>query len=119
MKGATAFQLWYHLYQADCPWHGSPGPPRAPRLYYACQGGLAGAARDLMTVGADALRPVFPNPPDLFYYVFNKHLFSRTTLEITQRQPELLQLRYRVHFKYQPLREKKIKKSRQLLAGAR
>ncbi|GKU16174.1 unnamed protein product [Fusarium langsethiae] len=29
-----------------------PGPLRAPRLYYACLTGLAGAVRDLTTEGA-------------------------------------------------------------------
>ncbi|KPA37280.1 hypothetical protein FLAG1_09906, partial [Fusarium langsethiae] len=53
LKDETTFQLWCHLYQADLPWEDEPGPPRAPRLYYACLAGLAGAARDLTTEGAD------------------------------------------------------------------
>ncbi|KAH7190158.1 hypothetical protein DER44DRAFT_844823 [Fusarium oxysporum] len=53
LKDDTAFQLWCHLYQADFWWEVEPGPPRAPRLYYACLAGLAGAARGLTTEGAD------------------------------------------------------------------
>ncbi|EXK77499.1 hypothetical protein FOQG_17796 [Fusarium oxysporum f. sp. raphani 54005] len=53
LKDETTFQLWCHLYQADFWWSPKPGPPRAPRLYYACLAGLTGAARDLMTEGAD------------------------------------------------------------------
>ncbi|KAH7187396.1 hypothetical protein DER44DRAFT_130688 [Fusarium oxysporum] len=53
LKDETTFQLWCHLYQADLPWEDEPGPPRAPRLYYTCLAGLAGAARDLTTEGAD------------------------------------------------------------------
>ncbi|GKU12080.1 unnamed protein product, partial [Fusarium langsethiae] len=53
LKEETTFQLWCHLYQADHPREDEPGPPRAPRLYYACLAGLAGAARDLTTEGAD------------------------------------------------------------------
>ncbi|KAM5521104.1 hypothetical protein FOXYSP1_14994 [Fusarium oxysporum f. sp. phaseoli] len=52
-KNETTFQVWCHLYQADLMWGDEPGLPRAPRLYYACLAGLAGAARDLMTEGAD------------------------------------------------------------------
>ncbi|KAF5240077.1 hypothetical protein FOXYS1_15472, partial [Fusarium oxysporum] len=53
LKDETTFQLWCHLYQADLRWTNEPGPPRASRLYYACLAGLTGAARDLMTEGAD------------------------------------------------------------------
>ncbi|KAL5610522.1 hypothetical protein FOBRF1_006639 [Fusarium oxysporum] len=53
LKDETTFQLWCHLYQADLFWNVEPGPPRASRLYYACLAGLTGAARDLMTEGAD------------------------------------------------------------------
>ncbi|KAL3587367.1 hypothetical protein FPOAC2_13553 [Fusarium poae] len=53
LRDETTFQLWCHLYQADLPWKDEPGPPRAPRLYYACLAGLAGAARDLTTEGAN------------------------------------------------------------------
>uniref|UniRef100_A0A0D2YEN9 NACHT domain-containing protein n=1 Tax=Fusarium oxysporum (strain Fo5176) TaxID=660025 RepID=A0A0D2YEN9_FUSOF len=53
LKDETTFQRWCRLYQADCQWGDEPGPPRAPRLYYACLAGLTGAARDLMTEGAD------------------------------------------------------------------
>ncbi|GKU08993.1 unnamed protein product, partial [Fusarium langsethiae] len=53
LKDETTFQLWCHLYQADRRWDSKPGPPRAPRLYYACLAGLEGAARDLTTEGAD------------------------------------------------------------------
>ncbi|KAM0347574.1 hypothetical protein ACHAP4_011295 [Fusarium culmorum] len=38
---------------ADYLWYDEPGPPKASRLYYACLAGLAGAARHLMTEGAD------------------------------------------------------------------
>ncbi|KAG5827100.1 hypothetical protein H9Q74_002810 [Fusarium xylarioides] len=38
---------------ADRAWDRTPGPPRAPRLYYAYLGGLVGAARDLAIEGAD------------------------------------------------------------------
>ncbi|KAF4419061.1 hypothetical protein FACUT_11591 [Fusarium acutatum] len=53
LRDETTFQRWCRLYQADRSWVKEPGPPRAPRLYYACLAGLAGAARDLMTEGAD------------------------------------------------------------------
>ncbi|KAH7190150.1 hypothetical protein DER44DRAFT_852011 [Fusarium oxysporum] len=53
LKEETTFQLWCHLYQADLWWDDEPGPPGAPRLYYASLAGLAGAARDLTTEGAD------------------------------------------------------------------
>ncbi|KAG5752614.1 hypothetical protein H9Q70_004752 [Fusarium xylarioides] len=53
LRDETTFQRWCRLYQADRPWDDGPGPPRAPRLYYACLGGLPWAARDLMTEGAD------------------------------------------------------------------
>ncbi|KAK2926723.1 hypothetical protein FoTM2_013592 [Fusarium oxysporum f. sp. vasinfectum] len=52
LKDETTFQRWCRLYQADRRWDHKPGPPRAPRLYYACLAGLAGAARDLTTEGA-------------------------------------------------------------------
>ncbi|PTD03484.1 hypothetical protein FCULG_00012821 [Fusarium culmorum] len=38
---------------ADYLWYDEPGPPKASRLYYAGLAGLAGAARHLMTEGAD------------------------------------------------------------------
>ncbi|KNB14126.1 hypothetical protein FOXG_17043 [Fusarium oxysporum f. sp. lycopersici 4287] len=53
LKDETTFQRWCRLYQADRRWDHKPGPPRAPRLYYACLAGLPGAARDLTTEGAD------------------------------------------------------------------
>ncbi|KAH7207384.1 hypothetical protein DER44DRAFT_867319 [Fusarium oxysporum] len=53
LRNETTFQRWCRLYQADRAWDRTPGPPRAPRLYYACLGGLAGAARDLAIEGAD------------------------------------------------------------------
>ncbi|SCO78499.1 uncharacterized protein FRV6_02712 [Fusarium oxysporum] len=53
LRDETIFQRWCRLYQADRWWDDEPGPPRAPRLYYACLAGLAGAARDLTTEGAD------------------------------------------------------------------
>ncbi|KAK2930486.1 Ankyrin repeat [Fusarium oxysporum f. sp. vasinfectum] len=53
LRDETTFQRWCRLYQADRPWDNEPGPPRAPRLYYACLAELAGAARDLTTEGAD------------------------------------------------------------------
>ncbi|RKK95322.1 hypothetical protein BFJ68_g14820 [Fusarium oxysporum] len=53
LRNETTFQCWCRLYQADRAWDRTPGPPRAPRLYYACLGGLAGAARDLVIEGAD------------------------------------------------------------------
>ncbi|RKK66726.1 hypothetical protein BFJ69_g15146 [Fusarium oxysporum] len=53
LRDETTFQRWCRLYQADCWWDHEPGPPRAPRLYYACLAGLAGAARDLTTERAD------------------------------------------------------------------
>ncbi|KAH7150855.1 hypothetical protein DER46DRAFT_689463 [Fusarium sp. MPI-SDFR-AT-0072] len=48
----TSEEIWCQLYQADIPWDFDLGPPRAPRLYYACLAGLAGAARDLIMEGA-------------------------------------------------------------------
>ncbi|GKU17318.1 unnamed protein product, partial [Fusarium langsethiae] len=54
LRDETTFERWCRLYQADRPWKNEPGPPRAPRLYYACLAGLAGAARGLTTEGADA-----------------------------------------------------------------
>ncbi|EXL65535.1 hypothetical protein FOPG_18241 [Fusarium oxysporum f. sp. conglutinans race 2 54008] len=53
LEDETTFQRWCRLYQADRQWDHEPGPPTASRLYYACLGGLAGAARDLATEGAD------------------------------------------------------------------
>ncbi|EXK77847.1 hypothetical protein FOQG_17457 [Fusarium oxysporum f. sp. raphani 54005] len=53
LRNETTFQRWCRLYQADRAWDRTPGPPRAPRLYYACLGGLARAARDLAIEGAD------------------------------------------------------------------
>ncbi|CAF3557462.1 unnamed protein product [Fusarium graminearum] len=53
LRDETTFHRWCRLYQADRRWESEPGPPQAPRLYYACLAGLAGAARDLMTEGAD------------------------------------------------------------------
>ncbi|KAM6529613.1 hypothetical protein FALCPG4_007743 [Fusarium falciforme] len=53
LQDKTTFQRWGRLYQADIAWNDNPGPPRASGLYYACLGGLAGAARDLMDEGAD------------------------------------------------------------------
>ncbi|KAM0206867.1 hypothetical protein ACHAQD_012281 [Fusarium lateritium] len=53
LRDETTFERWCRLYQADRPWKNEPGPPRAPRLYYACLAGLAGAARGLTTEGAD------------------------------------------------------------------
>ncbi|KAH7207390.1 hypothetical protein DER44DRAFT_374790 [Fusarium oxysporum] len=51
LRDETTFRRWCRLYQADRPWDNKPGPPGAPRLYYACLAGLAGAARDLTTEG--------------------------------------------------------------------
>ncbi|KAM5528408.1 hypothetical protein FOXYSP1_18889 [Fusarium oxysporum f. sp. phaseoli] len=51
LKDETTFQRWCRLYQAD--WNDEPGPPRGPRLYYACLTGLTRAARDLITEGSD------------------------------------------------------------------
>ncbi|EGU87923.1 hypothetical protein FOXB_01609, partial [Fusarium oxysporum f. sp. conglutinans Fo5176] len=53
LRDETTFQRWCRLYQADRWWDHEPGPPKASRLYYACLAGLAGAARDLTTEGAD------------------------------------------------------------------
>jgi hypothetical protein len=53
LRDETTFQRWCRLYQADRWWDDEPGPPGASRLYYACLAGLAGAARDLRTEGAD------------------------------------------------------------------
>ncbi|KAI3579740.1 ankyrin repeat-containing domain protein, partial [Fusarium oxysporum f. sp. albedinis] len=53
LRDETTFQRWCRLYQADRWWDHEPGPPGASRLYYACLAGLAGAARDLTTEGAD------------------------------------------------------------------
>ncbi|KAG5817884.1 hypothetical protein H9Q71_001671 [Fusarium xylarioides] len=53
LRNEITFQRWCRLYQADRAWDRTPGPPRAPRLYYACLGGLVGAARDLAIEGAD------------------------------------------------------------------
>ncbi|KAG7436789.1 putative ankyrin repeat protein L93 [Fusarium oxysporum f. sp. raphani] len=53
LQDETTFQRWCRLYQADRWWDHEPGPPGASRLYYACLAGLAGAARDLTTEGAD------------------------------------------------------------------
>ncbi|KAL9563999.1 hypothetical protein ACKAV7_011859 [Fusarium commune] len=53
LRDEMTFQRWCRLYQADRAWDRAPGPPRASRLYYACLGGLAGAARDLAIEGAD------------------------------------------------------------------
>ncbi|EXK26982.1 hypothetical protein FOMG_16421 [Fusarium oxysporum f. sp. melonis 26406] len=53
LRNETTFQRWCRLYQADRAWDRTPGPPRAPRLYYACLGGLAGVARGLAIEGAD------------------------------------------------------------------
>jgi hypothetical protein len=53
LQDKTTFQRWGRLYQADDPWNENPGPPEASALYYACLGGLARAARDLMNEGAD------------------------------------------------------------------
>ncbi|KAM6516681.1 hypothetical protein FALCPG4_014855 [Fusarium falciforme] len=52
LQDETTFQRWGRLYQADYAWKNDPGPPRASGLYYACLGGLAGAARSLIE-GAD------------------------------------------------------------------
>ncbi|KAH7268752.1 hypothetical protein B0J15DRAFT_441888 [Fusarium solani] len=52
LQDKTTFQRWGQLYQADYAWSNDPGPPRASGLYYACLGGLAGAARALIE-GAD------------------------------------------------------------------
>ncbi|KAI8402018.1 hypothetical protein FOFC_17323 [Fusarium oxysporum] len=53
LRDETTFQRWGGLYQADRWWDDEPGPPGASRLYHACLAGLAGAARDLTTEGAD------------------------------------------------------------------
>ncbi|KAF5699602.1 hypothetical protein FGLOB1_11266, partial [Fusarium globosum] len=53
LRDETTFHRWCRLYQADRWWIEEPGPPQAPRLYYACLAGLAGAARDLAAEGAD------------------------------------------------------------------
>ncbi|KAH7201289.1 hypothetical protein DER44DRAFT_440639 [Fusarium oxysporum] len=53
LKDEMTFQRWCRLYQADHRWNNGPEPPRASRLYYACLGGLAGAARNLAIEGAD------------------------------------------------------------------
>ncbi|KAJ4078218.1 hypothetical protein NW760_015285 [Fusarium oxysporum] len=53
LRDETTFQRWCRLYQADRRWDHEPGPPGASRLYYACLAGLAGAAKDLTTEGAD------------------------------------------------------------------
>ncbi|KAM0369148.1 hypothetical protein ACHAPY_011168 [Fusarium culmorum] len=53
LRDETTFQRWCRLYQADRWRDHEPGPPGASRLYYACLAGLAGAARDLMTEGAN------------------------------------------------------------------
>ncbi|KAI8663473.1 hypothetical protein NCS57_00948400 [Fusarium keratoplasticum] len=53
LQDKTTFQRWGRLYQADIAWNDNPGPPRASSLYYACLGGLAGAARGLMDERAD------------------------------------------------------------------
>ncbi|KAF9770460.1 hypothetical protein IL306_012005 [Fusarium sp. DS 682] len=48
LREETTFQRWCRLYQADYAWEEDPGPPRASRLYYACLGGLAKAAKALV-----------------------------------------------------------------------
>ncbi|EGU74404.1 hypothetical protein FOXB_15094, partial [Fusarium oxysporum f. sp. conglutinans Fo5176] len=53
LRDETTFQRWCELYAADRSWGDRRRPPRAPRLYYACLGGLSWAARDLTTEGAD------------------------------------------------------------------
>ncbi|KAF9770168.1 hypothetical protein IL306_012314, partial [Fusarium sp. DS 682] len=53
LQDETTFRRWCRLYQADRRWDDKPGPPRAPRLYYACLGGLLWAVRDLTTKGAE------------------------------------------------------------------
>ncbi|GKU06983.1 unnamed protein product [Fusarium langsethiae] len=57
LKDETTFQRWCRLYQAGRQWDDEPGPPEAPRLYYACLAGLAGTARDLTTEGAGVNAP--------------------------------------------------------------
>ncbi|KFA68023.1 hypothetical protein S40285_09729, partial [Stachybotrys chlorohalonatus IBT 40285] len=49
----NTFQRWGRLHQADQSWNDDPGPPRASRLYYACLGGLARVAEELIIKGAD------------------------------------------------------------------
>ncbi|KAH7218857.1 hypothetical protein DER44DRAFT_739024 [Fusarium oxysporum] len=48
LQDEATFQRWCRLYQADYAWEEDPGPPRASRLYYACLGGLAKAAKALV-----------------------------------------------------------------------
>ncbi|KFA80675.1 hypothetical protein S40288_01804 [Stachybotrys chartarum IBT 40288] len=47
------FQRWGRLYQADQSWNDDPGPPKGSRLYYACLGGLARVAEELIIKGAN------------------------------------------------------------------
>ncbi|KAI6785924.1 uncharacterized protein J7T54_006263 [Emericellopsis cladophorae] len=53
LGGEATFQRWCRLYQQDRSWDNDPGPPRGSRLYYACLGGLYGAAELLLDKGAD------------------------------------------------------------------
>ncbi|KAH6617510.1 hypothetical protein F5144DRAFT_541691, partial [Chaetomium tenue] len=53
LEEEVTFQRWARLYQADRAWDHDPGPPRGPRLYYACFAGLVTAAQILISKGAD------------------------------------------------------------------
>ncbi|KAH7303730.1 hypothetical protein B0I35DRAFT_156178 [Stachybotrys elegans] len=53
LQEENTFQRWGRLYQADQIWSVKPGPPRGSRLYYACLGGLARVAEELIIKGAN------------------------------------------------------------------
>ncbi|KZL66078.1 hypothetical protein CI238_06213 [Colletotrichum incanum] len=53
LQEQSTFERWARLNQPDRPWNKDTGPPSAPRLYYACQGGLLKLSMHLIGNGAD------------------------------------------------------------------
>ncbi|GKT78695.1 NACHT and ankyrin domain protein [Colletotrichum tofieldiae] len=54
LQTQSTFERWSRLYEEpDQPWGGDPDLPQAPRLYYACLGGLLKLSRGLIDGGAD------------------------------------------------------------------
>ncbi|KEY74882.1 hypothetical protein S7711_10251, partial [Stachybotrys chartarum IBT 7711] len=53
LQEENTFQRWGRLHQADQSRNDDPGPPRGSRLYYACLGGLARVAEELIITGAN------------------------------------------------------------------